>query len=67
MSKLGDPNNLHTRREALNEAIDEINFAADSLYYAAKLLIFCSHGSASKIASLADQMLVEMKQLNMKD
>lgn len=67
MNKLGNPNNLHTRKEALNEAVDEIGSAADSLYYAAKLLAFCSHSSASKIAGLADQILVEMKKLNIKD
>jgi len=67
MSTLGDPNNLHTRLSTLNEAIDEIDFAADSLYYAANLLSFCSHSSASKIAALADQLLLEMKLLTIKD
>lgn len=67
MNKLGDPNNLQTRQEALNEAIDEISLSADGLYYAASLLTFCSRGSANKIAGMADQLLMELKQLTLKN
>jgi hypothetical protein len=63
MSNFGDPKNLKTRQEAFPEAIDEAKFATDSLYYAAQLLVFCSHGSAGKVAELADQIVLEVKRL----
>jgi hypothetical protein len=66
-SNLGDPKNLRSRPALLQDARTEIKEAADNLYYAAKILVFCSHGSASRVAELADQVLVEIKKLEAKN
>lgn len=63
MANFGDPKNLETRQQVLSEAIKEMKSASDELYCAAKLLVFCSHSSAGKIAELADQIMLEMRRL----
>jgi hypothetical protein len=67
MNHLGDPNNLASRQGCLQDASIEMREAADNLYYAAKLLVFCSHSSASRVAELADQIMTEIKILNIKN
>ncbi len=67
MSNFGDPKNLHGRPALLQDVRTEMKEAADNLYYAAKILVFCSHGSSSKVAELADQILVEIKKLEVKN